>query len=98
MQSLVARTNQKLAARFYGPFKVLGSIEIVTYKLQLPETVKIHPVFHVSLLKRNVGSLSSPQPLLANLFAEVELLVQSKQILDNRKKNVKRELKILVKW
>jgi len=32
-QFLAARTNQKLAARFYGPFEVLEMIEFVAYKL-----------------------------------------------------------------
>ena len=42
----------KLAPCFVGPFKVLQRISGVAYWLDLPETMRTHTVFHVSLLKR----------------------------------------------
>jgi hypothetical protein len=52
--SVAARSNKKLSFRFYGPFRVLQRIGEVAYKLELPQGTKIHPVLHVSQLKRHI--------------------------------------------
>jgi len=41
----------KLSNRYTGPFKIVQVVSPTAYKLQLTDTMKIHPVFHVSLLK-----------------------------------------------
>ena len=40
----------KLAPQCYGPFPIDKKLSLVTYRLNLPTTMKIHPVFHVNLL------------------------------------------------
>ncbi|WKA08899.1 hypothetical protein VitviT2T_026583 [Vitis vinifera] len=37
--------------RYEGPFPILGKVDKVSYKVELPPRLKIHPVFHVSYLK-----------------------------------------------
>lgn len=57
IQSSVApRANQKLSFKFFGPFKIIERVGPVAYKLSLPISSAVHPVFHVSQLKKAVSS------------------------------------------
>jgi hypothetical protein len=47
----LARPNRKLSERFIGPFQIVDVIGTQAYKLELPPQVRVHPVFHVSLLE-----------------------------------------------
>ena len=45
-------TNSTYMLPFVGPFKVAECLPNDNYRLQLPPTMRIHPVFHVSKLRR----------------------------------------------
>ena len=51
LASQAQRPSKKLQHRFIGPYKIIQKISPVAYKLELPETVHVHPVFHVGLLR-----------------------------------------------
>lgn len=70
--SVIKRIHQKLAARFYGPFQIIAKVGEVAYKLKLPDQSKIHPIFHVSLLKKAVGDFDVQEDLPKGLELAAE--------------------------
>lgn len=99
-QSVFKRVHQKLASRFYGPYPIIQKIGTVAYKLQLPEGARIHPVFHVSLLKKFVGDRVVPSQDLPPVTDEGVILLEPQQILNTRwvKRGNKFEEESLVQW
>ena len=54
----------KLSPRYVGLYKILQRVGEVAYELAFPaELVFVHPVFHVSMLKKFLGDLASILPL-----------------------------------
>ena len=44
--------TKKLASKFLGPFSIIAKLSNLVYRLRLPKTLRIHNVFHVSLLEK----------------------------------------------
>ena len=54
------KVHKGLVRRYEGPFRVVRRVGNVSYQLQLPPRLKIHPVFHVSLLKPYHEDMGEP--------------------------------------
>ena len=98
--SLAHRANEKLSSRFYGPFKDLNKVGIVAYRLELPVGAKIHPMFHVSQLKRVVGSFPPLPPLPPHLSDDMEMVVELVEVLGTKPSSGsnKHDIEFLIKW
>jgi hypothetical protein len=91
--SIDRRSNAKVAAKYFGPFKVLKKIGLVAYLLHLPTKSKLHPIFHVSVLKPHVGQ---DMPVSSALPEDFSPRIHPQTVLDQRRR--KGTEKILVHW
>lgn len=89
----------KLLPRWVGPFTVTDRIGSVAYKLGLPPCMsKLHPVFHVGLL-RQYGDNGTTQPTPPPELIDDELEYTVETILDHRevRRGKQRKIQYLVK-
>jgi hypothetical protein len=92
------RPSKKLDYTKLGPYEILQQIGSVAYKLNLPTTTDIHPVFHVSLLEPYISNTipdripKPPPPVIINNDQEYEV----ETVLDSR--YYKRQLQYYVLW
>ena len=95
-------TPGKLQRKFVGPFQVTEAIGQQAYRLSLPDNWKIHPMFHVSLLKKwNTADLHEDQPISHDDAPEIEEpYYEVEKILRWRKVKIKNKIikQYLVLW
>ena len=89
-----------MAPKFYGPYKVLQKIGSVSYKLELPPSSRIHPVFHFSCLKKVIGNNIRTQTVLPELDTEGSIILEPESILNKRTRQFRSWsiTKVLIQW
>ncbi|CCO34668.1 hypothetical protein BN14_08773 [Rhizoctonia solani AG-1 IB] len=93
-----SQPSKKLDHKQFGPYKVIEQIGKNSYKLELPKSMRVHPVFHVSLLfpKPTDDFERKPIPLPPIVTPEGEEEYEVEKILDSRLKHQK--LEYYIKW
>ena len=79
-----AKKDNKLLPKYYGPYKVLQKIGTMAYKLELPTFSRVHPVFHVSCLKKVIGENLLVQTILLELDEEGKIILEPKAVMETR--------------
>ncbi|GJU00881.1 hypothetical protein Tco_1111219 [Tanacetum coccineum] len=89
----------KLNPMYVGPFKVLGKVGEVAYKLELPEELsRVHNTFHVSKLKKGYAKEPLAVPLDGLHFDDkLQFVEEPVEIVDREVKRLKRSRIPLIK-
>ncbi|PHT27112.1 hypothetical protein CQW23_33287 [Capsicum baccatum] len=89
----------KLSPHYVGPYQILKKIGTLAYELELPASLgSIHPVFHISMLKKCIGDHSMVFPVegikvIDSLSDEKEPI----EILDRQVRKLRSKEIVLVK-
>jgi len=97
--NLTITGNHKLSPKWYGPFKVSQKISPVAMQLALPQSMKIHNVFHMDLLlpykeMEQYGMPFTWPPPIIDSKEEYEI----ENILDAQRHGKRQKLQYLVHW
>jgi transposase InsO family protein len=95
-----AKKDNKLSPKYYGPYKVLQKIGTMAYKLELAASSRVHPVFHVSCLKKVIGDKILVQTILPELDEEGKIILEPEAITDTRIRQLRNRSisEYLIKW
>ncbi|GMI70628.1 hypothetical protein HRI_000732100 [Hibiscus trionum] len=98
-QSVKSRGCQKLAAKWFGPFQIIENIGKVAYRLKLTDNSRVHPAFHVSQLKKHIGS-DMAQADLPIIGPDGSISKEPLKILERRigRRGNRTVTEVLVEW
>jgi len=92
--------SRKLSNRRIGPYTVKAQLSPVTYRLHLPEAMKINDVFHVDLLTpyHETDAYGPPPPQPPAILVDGEEEYEVEAIIDDRYNRRRRKRQYLIKW
>ena len=78
------KKDNKLSPKYYGPYKVLKKIGTMAYKLELPASSRVHPVFHVSCLKKVICENIPVQTIFPELDEDIKIILEPEAFMETR--------------
>jgi len=91
------RRSEKLTEHFVGPYKIKGIISSNAIELDLPKSIKIHPVVNVSRVRLYTSQVKGQKKIpLKPVIIEGEEKFEVEKILNKRV--VRGKEKFLVRW
>ena len=79
-----AKKDNKLSPKYYGTYKMLQNIGTMAYKFELPASSRVHPVFHVSCLKKIIGDKLLVQTIFPELDEEGKIILEPEAVTETR--------------
>ena len=95
--SMRKRRNEKLSPKYFDPYHILKKIGFGAYKLKLPTSATIHPVFHISQLKKAFGECKDKVEWVPFFTENHEWTVVPDEIYGYQK-NSKGVYEVLTSW
>ena len=94
------KKDNKLSPKYYGPYKVLKNIGTMAYKVELLDSLRVHPVLHVSCLKKVIGENLPIQTILPELDEEGKIILEPKAVMETRTRQLGNQSisEYLIKW
>lgn len=79
---------------------MLQKIGTMAYKLELPAASRLHPVFHVSCLKKVIGDKLPVQTILPELDEEGKIILEPEAVIETRTRQLRNRSisEYLIKW
>ncbi|CAM8936822.1 unnamed protein product [Rhodiola kirilowii] len=92
--TVARRENYKLAPKYFGSYEVIECIGLVAYRLRMPKASQIHPVFHVSQLKRTRALPGPSQVKQLKWYPGYQTAYEPEALRGVREENGRREVLI----
>jgi len=94
------KKDNKLSPKYYGSYKMLQKIANMAYKLELPAASQLHPVFHVSCLKKAIRDKLPVQTIFLKLDEEGKAILEPEAVKETRTRQLQNQSisEYLIKW